>query len=117
VLDSPGPGTPGPIGVTADGRPERVPVTEIDLLYHVPKAINRCGLFQGRVCDASTFYFPTFPSGLSRDFIYSGKPRVAEFAVNLYRSGAPRMVTPRMLLRNPKEKGIVILRRTPSSQR
>jgi hypothetical protein len=98
------------------GLDEGLPVTQIDLLYHVPKPINRCGLFQGRVCDAGIFYFPTFPSGLSRDFLYSGKPRVAEFAVNVYRSGAPRVVTPRMLLHNPKEKGIVILRKTASSR-
>jgi hypothetical protein len=100
------------------GLDEPVRITEIDLVYHIPKHINRCGFFQGRVCEPAVFYFPLFPDAVSHEFIYSGKPRVAEFAVNLYRSEGPVTVTPRAFLRMPRQKGLaVFLRRSRSSHR
>jgi hypothetical protein len=96
------------------GLDDLVPVQEIDLVYHVPKHVDRCGFFQGRVCEPAVFYFPVFPEALSHRFIYSGKPRVAQFAVNQYRPAGTLAVRPWVFVRTPRQKNFaVILRQKP----
>lgn len=66
------------------GADESVRVQEIDLVYHVPKPVDRCGRFQGRTCES--FLFPLFPKPLTDRFVYGGKPHVGRFFVNRYGS-------------------------------
>lgn len=94
------------------GLDEPVRVQEVDLLYHVPKPVNRCGFFQGRDCEPATFYFPLFPDALKSQFVYSGKPQVHDFAVNQYRPEGAAVITGRPFVPKPTPKGFaVILRR------
>lgn len=99
------------------GPNETVRLQEIDLVYRIPKPVNRCGRFQGRVCEI--FLFPLLPKPLAGRFVYGGKPHVAGFFVNRYGSAAPVPLTPEDLRTIPRLRAFVVLVRhaKPASRR
>jgi hypothetical protein len=73
---------------------ETVRTHEIDLVFHLPKHVERCGRFQGRDCDTGGVLQPQLPAELAAEFSPVGDVGGDRLFVRRYR--APHDVTVRI---------------------
>ncbi len=81
---------------TFDSKHKRAEVRRIDLIYHVPKADQRCGRWSGLQCEA--FFYPAFPNALAKDFPLTKQLHYQGFVINRYEAKAPMRLTKRQVL-------------------